>query len=369
MTDSDISRRKGEHIRLAASDEHQSTVGAGWDDISLLHDALPDIDADDVELGIELLGHRLRLPVVIAGMTGGHPDARRINGILGQLAQSAGVAMGVGSQRAALLDPALADTYAAAREAAPDAMIIANVGVAQLVEQDGQAAFDVAVLRRAVEMVSADALVVHLNYLEESVQPEGQTRASGVSAALAAIVGELGAPVILKETGTGISRAVAARARDAGVAAVDVGGLGGTSFASIEAARAVAAADDVRARLGRTFGRWGIPTAACVAGTAGVLPVIATGGIRTGLDAAKAIAMGAHAVGIGRPMLQAALDGEAATKRWMAAFERELRTAVFLTGGRRVHDLWSAPRVVTGELLEWLRQLDYPTQPAATDGQ
>lgn len=363
MTDSEISRRKGDHIRLAASDAHQSSVSAGWGDITLVHDALPDVAAAEIELGVELLGHDLRLPVVIAGMTGGHPDAVRINGVLGRLAQSAGLAMGVGSQRAALLDPTLEATYAAARDAAPDAMLIANVGVAQLVEQDGQPAFDASTLRRAVSMIDANALVVHLNYLEESVQPEGQTRADGVLAALRTVTAALDVPVILKETGTGISRVVSLRARDAGAAAIDVGGLGGTSFASIEAARATAAGDEIRARLGTTFGQWGIPTAACVAGSAGVLPVIATGGIRTGLDAAKAVALGATVVGIGRPLLQAALEGEASTNRWIAVFERELRTAVFLTGGRRLEDLRSAPRVVTGDLLEWLRQLGYPTTP------
>lgn len=359
MTRSEISQRKADHIRLAASDAHQSHVSAGWDEIALLHDALPSGDAAEVDLAVDLLGHRLRLPVVIAGMTGGHPDAQRINATLGRLAQRSGVAMGVGSQRAALRDPGLAATYAAAREAAPDAMLIANVGVAQLVEQDGQPAFDRETLRRAVDMIAADALVVHLNYLEESVQPEGQTRAAGVLEALTALSAQLGVPIILKETGAGISRAVSERARAAGVAAVDVGGLGGTSFASIEAARAEAAGDHVRARLGATFSTWGIPTAVCVIGSAGILPVIATGGIRSGLDAAKAIALGASAVGIGRPLLQAALEGEDATDRWMEAFEQELRTAVFLTGGRVVGDLRSAPRVLSGTLLEWIRQLGY----------
>jgi isopentenyl-diphosphate delta-isomerase len=363
VTDPDISTRKRDHIRLAASERHQSTVGPGWSEITLVHDALPAVDAAQVDVGVELLGRRLRMPLVIAGMTGGHPDARTINGILGKLAQAFGIAMGVGSQRAALLDPALSDTYRAARDAGPDAFLIANVGVSQLLDQDGEAAFDKSMLNTAIEMIEADALVIHLNYLEESVQPEGQTRASGAQAAIARAVEAVQVPVVLKETGAGISRAVAIRARDLGVAAVDVGGLGGTSFASIEAARATAAGDVERARLGATFGTWGIPTAVCVAGCAGVLPVIATGGVRTGLDAAKAIALGADAVGVGQPLLQAALDGSAATERWLSAFEHELRTAIHLTGGRALADLPGAPRVISGSLAAWLHALDYPSSP------
>lgn len=364
VTGGDIGRRKSDHIQLAASDEHQSRVGPGWADITLVHDALPAASAADVDLSVELLGRRLRLPIVIAGMTGGHEDARHINGVLGRVATEAGIAMGVGSQRAALRDPALESTYAVARERGPDAMLFGNVGVSQLLDQDDGPGLSASDLQRAVEMIDAAALVVHLNFLEESVQPEGQTRADGELEAIRRVVDAVDVPVILKETGAGISRSVAMRARDAGVAAIDVGGLGGTSFASIEAVRAAQAGDRVRARLGATFGTWGIPTAASVAGCAGVLPVIATGGVRTGLDAAKAVALGATVVGVGRPMLQAAMIGEDAAMDWIEAFERELRTAVFLTGGRRLGDLAATPRVIGGQLAEWLRQLDYPFTPS-----
>lgn len=361
----DLGRRKSDHIRLAASDQHESTLGPGWADMTLVHDALPAVSADDVDLTVDLLGRRLRLPIVIAGMTGGHEDARHINGVLGRVADEAGIAMGVGSQRAALRDPALAETYSVAREHGPGAMLIGNVGVSQLLDQEDRPGLTAADLRAAVDMVEAAALVVHLNYLEESVQPEGQTRADGILDAIARAVEAVDVPVILKETGSGISRDVAIRARNVGVAAIDVGGLGGTSFASIEAVRAAQSGDRVRARLGGTFGGWGIPTAASVAGCAGILPVIATGGVRTGLDAAKAIALGATVVGVGRPLLQAAMIGEDAAFDWIEAFERELRTAVFLTGGRRAADLATAPRVIEGSLAEWLRQLGYPFMPGA----
>jgi isopentenyl-diphosphate delta-isomerase len=356
MTDDDVARRKSEHMHLAASDRHQS-AGAGWADVQLIHDALPSIDAEAIDLSTELLGRRLRLPLVIAGMTGGHPDALAVNRGLATVAESAGIAMGLGSQRAALREPRLADTYAIAREVAPTAMLFANVGISQLLDQDREPALDAAALRDLVAMIRADALVVHLNYLEESVQPEGQTRAGGALEALSAAVRAVDVPVILKETGAGIGRSVALRALHAGVAVIDVGGFGGTSFASIEADRAATAGDQGKAQLGHTFAGWGIPTPACVAACAGILPVIATGGVRTGLDAAKAIALGATAVGVGRPMLQAVLAGDRAATAWIDAFHQELRAAVFLTGGRQLADLRVAPRIVTGTTASWLSQL------------
>lgn len=356
----EVARRKGEHLHLAAADRHQSD-GAGWGDIQLVHDALPAIDAADVDLSVDLLGRQLALPLVIAGMTGGHPDALRVNRALAEVAEASGIAMGVGSQRAALRNPRLAPTYAIARETAPTAMLFANVGISQLLDQDREPAIDSDGLRSLVAMIRADALVVHLNYLEESIQPEGQTRARGTVDALAAAVRAVDVPVILKETGAGISGAVARRARDVGVAAIDVGGHGGTSFASVEADRAEAAGAMVKARLGRTFADWGIPTPACVADCAGVLPVIATGGVRTGLDAAKAIALGASVVGIGRPLLQAVLAGGDAAADWIAAFGQELRTAIFLGGGRSAADLPKMRRVIDGRTAAWLRQLDPAT--------
>lgn len=356
VTSDDVARRKSEHMHLAASDKHQSG-GAGWADIQFVHDALPTVDAEAIDLSTELLGRRLTLPIVIAGMTGGHPDALAVNRGLASVAEATGIAMGLGSQRAALRDPGLADTYAIAREMAPTALLFTNIGISQLLDQEREPALDAGGLRDLVAMIRADALVVHLNYLEESIQPEGQTRAAGSIEALAAAVRAVDVPVILKETGAGISRRVAMRALHAGVAAIDVGGHGGTSFASIEADRAATAGDQAKARLGHTFAGWGIQTPVSVVECAGLLPVIATGGVRTGLDAAKAIALGATVVGIGRPMLQAVLAGDGAAASWIDAFHQELRAAVFLTGGRQLSDLRDAPRIVTGATAAWLSQL------------
>lgn len=343
---------------MAAEEDIETRTHAGWDDVHLLHDALPDVDADAVDLTTRFLGRKLALPLVISGMTGGHPRAQTINEVLARVAGRRGVAIGVGSQRAALRDPSLVPTYSVVREQAPKAFVIGNIGISQLVPQDGEAPLRAADLRAIVRMVRANALAVHLNYLEESVQPEGQTRARGAARALGRIVRASPVPVIAKETGAGISREVALRVRALGVAAVDVGGVGGTSFAAVEAERARERGDEARALLGARFRDWGIPTAVAVVGCAASrLPVIATGGVRSGLDAAKALALGATIVGVGRPLLQAALAGEAAVELWLERFELELRTATFLSGVGRVRDLSRARTVVTGETGRWLDEL------------
>lgn len=361
----EIERRKSEHLSLAAGEGVETTVRAGWDDVHLVHNALPRVDAEEVDLSVDLLGRRLALPLVITGMTGGHAKAREVNRLLASAAERNGLAFGVGSQRAALRDPALVPTYAVAREAAPTAFLIGNIGISQLIDQPGETRLREADLALVLEMVRADALAVHLNYLEEMVQPEGQTRARGAETALASLVQACPVPVIAKETGAGIGRDTATRLAALGVRAIDVGGVGGTSFAAIESRRARERGDERRAALGERFVDWGLPTAVAVAGavTTG-LPVIATGGVRGGLDAAVALALGATAVGVGRPLLQAALRGEREVGDWIARFSLELRAATFLAGVERASDLRSARRVVLGDTREWLAQLGYPTAPA-----
>lgn len=325
-----------------------------------MHDALPAVDASAIDLSATFLGRELRLPLLISGMTGGHERARGVNQVLASAAERSGVAFGLGSQRAALRDRSLIPTYTIARDSAPTSFIIANVGISQLVPQDGETALSLADVREIIDMVRADALAVHLNYLEESVQPEGQTRAAGAFEALTRICGASPVPVVAKETGAGITREVAQRLRIAGIRAIDVGGLGGTSFAALEARRADMRGDEARTRLGVRFTEWGVPTAVAVAGCVVTgLPVIATGGVRSGLDAAKALALGASIVGVARPLLRAALEGEAAVLAWIDRFALELRTATFLSGQRRARDLHKAERVVTGRTHDWLVQLRY----------
>jgi isopentenyl-diphosphate delta-isomerase len=329
-----------------------------------VHDALPTIDASAIDLTTRFLGHTLKLPLVISGMTGGHGRAIAINELLARVAEKTGIAIGVGSQRAALRDPTLIPTYSVVREAAPHAFVIANVGISQLVKQSGEPALTAKDVREIVRMVGANALALHLNYLEESVQPEGQTRATGTEAAVRALTKACPVPVIAKETGAGISRATALRLRRLGVSAIDVGGVGGTSFAAIEGLRARERGDALRMSLGERLRDWGLPTAVAVVGaSASRLPIVATGGVRSGIDAAKALALGATIVGVGRPLLQAALKGEQACLEWLAAFELELRTAVFLSGIKRASDLRRVPVVITGRSRSWLDQLAYRRAP------
>lgn len=355
-----VEARKAEHLRVTATHDVNARVGAGWEDVRLLHEALPSVDQVDIDLGVGLLGRRLRAPLVIAAMTGGHAAAREVNALLARAAEKHGLAMGVGSQRAALRNPSLGSTYGVVREHAPSAFLIGNIGAAQLIQQGSGAALRLDQAHAAIAMIRADALAIHLNFLEESVQPEGDRRAVGCGAALRAIVEDAGVPVIAKETGAGLSRGTALRLRDLGVSALDVGGVGGTSFAAIEGLRAEAQGDEQGRVLGEVLRDWGIPTAVSVVGaSAAGLPMIATGGVRTGLDAAKAIALGASVVGVARPLLQAAFEGEGAVDRWIGQFLHELRAVLFLTNCRELAELRTRPRVILGPTREWLQQLEY----------
>lgn len=350
--------RKAEHVRLARTigSEHDDHP---FDDIQLVHRALPELDLASVDPSASLLGRRFPLPLMIASMTGGYPEGGRINAILAEVAERRGLPIGVGSQRAALRRPDLRDTYAVVRRVAPTAFVAANVGAAQLVPQANGEPLSRDEIRACLDMVQADALVVHLNALQEAVQPEGDRNALGWLAAIADLVSWVPVPVVAKETGSGISRADAAALAAAGVAAIDVGGRGGTSFVAIEGRRADARGSVREARLADVFAGWGIPTPVAVRlATGHGVPVIATGGVRHGLDAARAIALGATAVGVARPLLEAALEGGAeAVAAWIDAFETEIRLAMFLVGARSLADLASAQVVIVGRTRQWLDSL------------
>jgi isopentenyl-diphosphate delta-isomerase len=355
-----IENRKADHLRLSAAGDVDALVGPGWEDVRLVHEALPEVDQCAVDLSADFLGRRLAAPLVIAGMTGGHKTARDVNAVLARAAERHGLAMGVGSQRAALRRPDLAYTYTVVREQAPTAFVIGNVGAPQLIAQGEAPPLGLDEVEAALDMIRADALAVHLNFLQESVQPEGERRASGCAAAIRRVAQHVGKPIIAKETGAGLSRETAFRLKDLGVKALDVGGVGGTSFAAIEGLRAQAQGAAASQRLGEVFRDWGIPTPVSVVGVhATGLPVIATGGIRTGLDAAKALALGATLVGVARPLLQAALEGDTAIDAWIDQFLHELRTVLFLTASSDLSSLRTKPRVISGATRAWLDQLQY----------
>lgn len=361
----EIQQRKADHLRMAASASVEGGRSAGFEDVHLLHSAVPEVELGDVDCSVDFIGRRLRLPLIISAMTGGHEEGGRVNAVLGRAAERLGIAMGVGSQRAALVDPAVRETYAITREAAPTAFLIANIGATQLVPQGSSAPIGHAQLVDLLQTIRADALAIHLNPLQELVQTEGQRSARGQLDAIRALASTIDVPVVAKETGGGMRADVAAALADAGVAAIDVGGVGGTSFVAIEALRAEARGDERGARLGTLFRDWGIPTAASIgfACQAGV-PVVATGGIRTGMDAAKAIALGATAVGVARPLLQAALEGDEAVAAWITRFAEELRATMFLTGSADAAALRGQPTVVVGEMAAWLRSGQRPAGDA-----
>jgi isopentenyl-diphosphate delta-isomerase len=355
-----IEQRKADHLRLSAQGDVDALMGAGWDDIRLVHEALPELDRCDVRLETPFLGKRLRAPLLIAGMTGGHRTAHEVNAVLARAAERHGLAMGVGSQRAALRRADLAYTYTVVREQAPSAFVVANIGAPQLIAQGETPALSMDEVQAAIDMLHADALAVHLNFLQESVQPEGERYAAGCASAIGSVVSQVVVPVVAKETGAGLSRSTALRLARLGVRALDVGGVGGTSFAAVEGLRASAQGDARSERLGEVLRDWGIPTPVSVVGAAATeLPLVATGGIRSGLDAAKALALGATLVGVARPLLQAALGGDAAVDTWISQFLDELSTVLFLTGSADAAALREKPRVISGITREWIKQLGY----------
>jgi isopentenyl-diphosphate delta-isomerase len=351
----EVKQRKADHVNVALQRDVAVPQSSSWQDIRLIHQALPEVDLDAVDTSVSFLGKTLRAPIFISSMTGGHPDVAVINARLAQAAEEFGLAMGVGSQRAGIVSPDLAGTYGVVRERAPSAFLIANIGAPQLIAQPRHPAFELADVRRAIEMIGANALAVHMNFAQEAVQPEGDRRAVGCRAALHRLTQEIGLPVIAKETGAGVCREQALLLRDCGAAAIDVGGAGGSSMAVMETYRALAQGNDLAANLGQIFSDWGIPTPVAVveAGAAG-LPLISTGGVRTGLDAARALALGATLVGMAFPFLKAASESYEAVQTFVRQFLMELRVAMQLSGAQSVPALRQADVIVGGETRQWL---------------
>ncbi len=350
--DGPLSHRKAEHVKVVLGENVEGRYRY-WDDIQLFHNALPELDFTDVEPSTVLLGKRLAAPLVITGMTGGYPGAVAINGNLARAAADLGIAMGVGSERAAILKGNYPESYSCvARHSVP--LKFANIGAPQIIAQSvGERVIGVSEARAAMQLIGADVLAIHLNFLQEMVQPEGDRRARGCLDRIGLLAREL--PVLAKETGAGLSRHVGERLKAANVRAFDVSGTGGTSFAAVEHHRAKARGAEREARVGKTFWNWGIPSPVAVRDLLPLgLPVIASGGIRSGLDVARAVAMGARAAGIAGGVLRAASEGYAETRAELDQIVHEFKVAMFLTGSRTVDELRHARYVVTGETHQWL---------------
>ena len=345
-----IERRKNDHIEICAKEDLTSGYHY-WDDIRLIHRSLPEMDLDEVDTSASVFGQKLSAPIIISAMTGGFGKAKEINDILASVAEKYGLGLGVGSQRAALENLELAETYAVVKDYDVP-LRIANLGLPQLVKQGVKAPLDPEDGAAAMEMIDAHLLAIHLNYLQEVVQPEGDTCARGGLAAMERFASKL--PVVAKETGAGISRGTALKLKSAKVAGIDIGGLGGTSFSAVEYYRAREAKDVSRENIGKAFWDWGIPAPVSVV-TANVgLPLIATGGLRSGLDVARAICVGASCAGMAGRLLPAALEGRAALEQEVRTMIDELKAAMFLVGARNVDELAEAHALVIGQSRDWL---------------
>lgn len=321
--------RKLDHLRIVlGEDVNAKGVGSGFEHLRFRHRALPELDLREIDTTLSLFGKRLRAPLLISSMTGGAERAEQINLDLAAAAEALGVAMGVGSQRAALHQDGLARTYQV-RRVAPTAVLLANLGAVQL-----NYGYGVDECRRAVEMIEADALILHLNALQEAVQPEGNTNFKGLLAKIAVVCREVGVPVVVKEVGNGIGAEDARRLIEAGVSAIDVAGAGGTSWSEVERYRQTGARGK---RVAAVFAGWGVPTAQALAEVRAALPdvvLIGSGGVRSGLDVAKAIALGADLAGSAAPHLFAAVEGAGVdtVSEGLQAFVDELRITMFLAG-------------------------------------
>jgi isopentenyl-diphosphate delta-isomerase len=359
-------RRKEDHIRICLDKKAQAKkTTSGIEDIQLIHRALPEINKQSIDLSTNFLGKDFSAPIIVGAMTGGTNKATRINASIAEAVEKLGLGMGVGSQRAAIENKKLEKTYTIARQKAPNAFLIANIGGVQLVHGYG-----VKEVKHIIKMIDADAVAIHLNALQEAVQPEGQTNFKGVLSKIAEIANAIDKPLIIKETGAGISAEDAKALENAGVKAIDVGGAGGTSFAAVEYYRSPQEASSIQHFLGEAFWDWGIPTAVSLIETAQSvkLPIIASGGLRSGTDIAKALALNANLASISQPILQSSVKGAAETEEKLKCLIEELRNAMFLVGAESLDDLTNTPLVIVGKTAQWLSTRGFNLQKYAKRG-
>ncbi|MCQ2738235.1 MAG: type 2 isopentenyl-diphosphate Delta-isomerase [archaeon] len=345
-----ISDRKLEHLLICKNYDVNYKKTTGFEDIELIHRALGDINKDEIDISTDVFGKKLESPLFITAITGGHPSAKAINKELAIVAETKKIGLGLGSQRAAINNPDLIDTYTVVRDYAPNALLLGNIGAPQI-----ELASD------AVDMLDADILAIHLNLLQESIQPEGDVDATGYIDSISEIVKSIDVPVMVKETGTGIAFEEAVALENAGVSFIDVEGAGGTSWAAVETYRE----DDKY--LGELFWDWGIPTAVSTAEVVNSvnIPVISSGGIRSGLDAAKAIALGADAVGMALPALQSAYKGQEELVKLVDRFNESLKIAMFLVGAHNLEELKNSNLIIKGETKDWLESRGFDTKKYA----
>lgn len=334
---SPINQRKTDHIKINLEQDVHSAKTTGFEKIQFIHQALPELNLEKVDLTLNLFGKKLSAPILISSMTGGTEEAKRINQRLAQTAQEIGLAMGVGSQRTAFENPELIETFSITRKVAPDILLFANLGAVQL-----NYGFDINMCHRAVDMLAADALILHLNPLQEAVQTGGNVNFSGLARKIEGICRRLGVPVIVKEVGWGISQRTAKLLANCGVAAIDVAGAGGTSWSQVEMYRAP---DEFTRDLAATFIGWGIPTVDSILNVREAAPgmmVFASGGLKDGLDIAKSIALGATLGGLATKALKAAAISRKKTYELLRLTQQQIMVTMFSAGIKNIRDLQNA---------------------------
>jgi len=345
--------RKDEHVQVAL-EKNVSSDHNYWDDIKLVHNALPEIDKKNINLSTKLFNKKLGAPVIIASMTGGYSKAKKINENLAIAAEKYQLGMGVGSQRAAIEKDELIETYSVIKNY-DIPLRFANIGASQLVIWGIEKTLEYA--QQMIDMINADAFIVCLNFLQEAVMPEGESNAKGVYNAIKQLAEDLDTPVVVKESGAGISYDVAKKLSKTKISAIDVGGLSGTSFSAIEHYRAKIIKDKLHERGGKTFWNWGIPTPTSILNVGDAtnwkIPIIATGGIRNGLDVAKSLVLGAAAAGIARTLLGSAISGKTQTLDEVDAIIKELRATMYLLGFDKISKMPDADWTIVGGQL-WI---------------
>jgi isopentenyl-diphosphate Delta-isomerase len=356
-------RRKLEHIRISLNQNVQArNATTGFEDISFVHKALPEIDRSEIDLSIQVFGHNFSAPLIVGAITGGTEEAEKINATIAEAVERLGLGMGVGSQRAALEDKKHERTFSITRKKAPTAFLMANIGGVQLVNGYG-----LKEVKRAIDMIEANALAIHLNALQETAQPEGQTNFQGILERIRKLTQDLDKPTIAKETGAGIAAEEARKLEHAGIEGIDVSGAGGTSFAAVEYYRAKARKKTSQRSLGAVFWDWGIPTATSIVEVSQTVkvPVIASGGIRSGLDIAKSLALGATLTSLSQPILESAVLGVKETVDTLSLLIAELKNVMFLVGASSIPELRKSAIVVTGKTLEWLQMRGFNVETYA----
>ena len=349
----EIRSRKADHINICLN-ERIAPDHCYWDDIRLMHNALPEINMDDIDTSSVVLGKKLDFPLIVTAITGGFPEAKKINANIAEACAELRIGMGVGSERAGVtgVDP---DSYSVIKDYDVP-LVIGNVGAPQLVKQHSKDIFSDDMVGQAKELIDADYVAIHLNFLQEVIQPEGDCNGAGVRDRIRDLAAKY--PIIVKETGAGIDRSTAQRLGGIGIRAIDIAGMGGTSFSAVEMYRAEQAEDDIHTEMGTTFFEWGIPAPVSLQeAKVSKLPLIASGGMLDGTHIASAIAMGACAGGMARAILREATESAEAVKNKLKLIKEELRVAMMLTGSADINALSKARHIVLGDTADWMRAI------------